>query len=95
MKGILQGCKIIFLMKEITVLQLKQSEGFLSSMIQAALPILIQFIYLQFQQVSALKEGMSYKEKIILNHQALGELQRWIENLKYFNGKYLIQASLI
>ena len=36
MKGILQGCKIIFLMKEITVLQLKQSEGFLSSMIQAA-----------------------------------------------------------
>ena len=35
MKGILQGCKIIFLMKEITVLQLKQSEGFLSSMIQA------------------------------------------------------------
>ena len=35
MKGILQGCKIIFLMKEITVLQLKQSEGFLSSMVQA------------------------------------------------------------
>ena len=35
MKGILQGCKIIFLMKKITVLQLNQSEGFLSSMIQA------------------------------------------------------------
>ena len=34
---------------------------------------------------------MSYKEKIILNDQALGELQWWIENLKYFNGKYLTQ----
>ena len=32
-------------------------------------------------------------EKIILNNQALGELTWWIENLKYFNGRYLIQAK--
>ena len=41
----------------------------------------------------ALKVGMSYKEKIILNNQAQGELQWRIENQKYFNGRYLIQAK--
>ena len=92
-KGILQECKIIFLMKEITVLQLTQLVGVLSSTIQAVLPAQIQFRYLQLQQVSALKGGMSYKEKVILNDQALGERQWWIENLKYFSGRYLIQAK--
>ena len=57
------------------------------------LPDQIQFRYLQLQEVSALKGGMPYKEKIILNDQALGELQWLIENLKYFNGKYIIQAK--
>ena len=28
--------------------------------------------------------------KVILNDQSLGELHWWIENLKYFNGWYLI-----
>ena len=72
-KGILQERKIIFSMKEITVLQLTQSPS-----IQAVLPAQIQFRYLQLQQVSTLKGGMSYKEKIILNDQALGELQWWM-----------------
>ena len=92
-KGILQECEIIFSMKEITVLQLTQLVGLLSSTIQAVLPAQIQFRYLQLQQVSALKGGMSCKEKIILNDQALGELQWWIENLKYFNRRHLIQAK--
>ena len=43
--------------------------------------------------MSVLKGGISYKEKIILNDQALGELQWWIENLTYFIGRYLIQAK--
>ena len=77
-------------MKEITILQLTRLVGLLSSTIQAVFPAKIQFRYLQLQQVSALKGGMSYKEQIILNDQALGELQWWIENLKYFNGRYLI-----
>ena len=34
---------------------------------------------------------MSYEEKIILNNQGLGGLQYWIENLKYFHGRYVIQ----
>ena len=93
MKGILQECKIIFSMKQITVLQLTQLVGLLSSTIQEVLPAQIQFHYLQLQQVSVLNAGMSYKEKIILNDQALGELQWWIENLTYFNGRYLIQAK--
>ena len=92
-KGILQECKIIFLMKEITALQLTQLIGLLSSTIQAFLPAQIQFCYLQLQQVSALKGGMSCKEKIVLNDQALGELHWWIENITFFNGKYLIQAN--
>ena len=37
------------------------------------------------------KRGMSYKKKNFLNDQALGERQWWIENLKYFKGRYLIQ----
>ena len=92
-EGILQECKIIFSMKEITVLQSTQLVGFLSSAIQAVLPTQIQFRYLQLQQVLALKGGMSYKKKIILNDQALEKLQWWIQNLKYFNGRYLIQAK--
>ena len=77
-------------MKEITVLQLTRLVDLLSSTIQAVFPAKIQFRYLQLQQVSVLKGGMSYKEQIILNDQTLGELQWWIENLKYFNGRYLI-----
>ena len=92
-EGILQECKIIFSMKEITVLQSTQLVGLLSSAIQAVLPTQIQFRYLQLQQVLAVKGGMSYKKKIILNDQALEKLQWWIQNLKYFNGRYLIQAK--
>ena len=72
-KGILQECKIIFSMKELTVLQLTQLVGLLSSTIQAFPLAQIQFPYLQLQQVSALKGGMSYKDKIVLNNQALVE----------------------
>ena len=92
-EGILQECKIIFSMKEITVLQSTQLVGLLSLAIQAVLPTQIQFRYLQLQQVLAVKGGMSYKKKIILNDQALEKLQWWIQNLKYFNGRYLIQAK--
>ena len=80
-------------MKVITVLQLTQLVGLQSSTIQVVLPAQIQFRYLQFQQVSALKTGMPYKEKTVLNNQTLGELQRWIENPQYFNGRYLIQTK--
>ena len=80
-------------MKEITVLQLTQLVGVLSSTIQAVLPAQIHFRYLQCQQMSALKGGMTYKEKIILNDQALGKLQCWIKNLTYFNGRFLIKAK--
>ena len=38
MKGMLQECKIIFSIKEITVLQLTQLVGLLSSTTQAVLP---------------------------------------------------------
>ena len=72
--GILQECKIIFWIKEITVLQLTQSVGLLSSPIQAVLPAQIQFCYLQLQQFQPWKEECLTKEKIILNDQALGEL---------------------
>ena len=80
-------------MKEIMDLQLTQLVRLLSSTIQAVLPTQIHFRYLQLQQVSALKGGMSYKEKIILNDQALRKLQWRIENLKYFNERYIIQAK--
>ena len=89
----LQDCKTISSVKEITVFQLTQQVCLLSSTRQAVPPVQIQFRYLRFQQVPALKGGMSYNEKIILNNQALGKLTWWIENLKYFNGRYLIQAK--
>ena len=62
-------------MKEITVFELPQLVGLLSSTMPAVLPAQIQFCYLQLQLVSALKGEMSSKEKIILNSQPLGELQ--------------------
>ena len=63
-EGILQECKIIFSMKEITVLQSTQLVGLLSSAIQAVLPTQIQFRYLQLQQVLALKGGIEGIEVI-------------------------------
>ena len=66
MKGVLQECKIMFSIKEITVFQLTHLLGLLSSTIKAVLSAQIQFRHLHLRQVSALR-GMSYKEKIILN----------------------------
>ena len=63
-KGILQERKIIFSIKEITVLQLTQLEGLLSSTIQAVLPTQIQFGYPQLQQLSVLKEECLTKRKL-------------------------------
>ena len=63
-KGILQERKIIFSIKEITVLQLTQLVGLLSSTIQAVLPTQIQFGYPQLQQLSALKEECLTKRKL-------------------------------
>ena len=56
------------------ILQFTQLVGLLSSTIQAVLSAQIQFRYLYLQQMSTLKGGMSYEEKIILNDQTLGEL---------------------
>ena len=56
--------KIIFSMKEVTVLKLAQLVGLLSSTIEAVLPAQIPFRYLQLQQVSALKEQCLTKRKL-------------------------------
>ena len=57
-KKIWQECKIIFSMKEITVLQLTQLVDLLSFITKVLLQAQIQFFYLQFQQVSAPKAGI-------------------------------------
>ena len=73
-------------MNEITVLQLIISR---SSTIHHTSP---DSILLPIASANVSPERRNVlQEKNFLNDQGLGERQWWIENLKYFKGRYLIQ----
>ena len=56
---------------------------------QSVLPGRAQCMYLQNQQIQALRQKNSYQAKIILNQQSVAELKWWKENLVFQNGRPL------
>ena len=75
-----------------SIIELRKLIGLLPSTTQAVLPAQINFRYLQQQQIQALKTQGSYCKKVILNRNSKEKLQWCIQNLKIFNGRYLIQS---
>ena len=56
---------------------------------QSVLPGRAQCMYLQNQQIQALRQKNSYQAKIILNQQSVAEFKWWKENLVFQNGRPL------
>ena len=86
----LSQCKNLISKNQITLLDLTKLIFLLSSTAQAVLPAHLNHMYLQYQQIQALRKNYSYQQKIQLNQESREELQWWIENLKLCNGKGLI-----
>ena len=59
-KKIKTQCVRVYRAQEITLLELTRLLGTLTSTIQAILPARLQFLYLQQQQIAALKRSISY-----------------------------------
>ena len=85
-------CQKLFRKTQVLILELTKLIGLLSSTIRAVLPALINFRYLQQQQIQALKTQRSFCKKVILNRHSKEELHWWIKNLKIWNSPYLIQS---
>ena len=77
---------------QVSILELTNLMGLLSSTIQAVLPGKINLRYLQQQQTQAIKTRGSYSKKVILTRNSKEELQFRTQNLKFCNGRYLIQS---
>ena len=77
--------------KETTVLDLTKIIGLLSSAAQAVMPARLQFRFLQNQLIQSMKGRSSFQTKIILSKEALGELEWWVNNLLFYNGRQVIQ----
>ncbi|CAC5420573.1 unnamed protein product [Mytilus coruscus] len=74
----------------VTLRQLAQLTGKLSSSKQAIFPANLQSRFLQMDQIKGLLKGKSYEQKIILSQTARDELIWWVTKIEEFNGKAII-----
>ncbi|CAC5393416.1 unnamed protein product [Mytilus coruscus] len=74
----------------VTVMQLTQLTGKLSSSMQAIFPANLQSRFLQMDQIKGLLKGKSYEQKIILSQTARDEIIWWVTKIEEFNGKAII-----
>ncbi|CAC5367714.1 unnamed protein product [Mytilus coruscus] len=74
----------------VTVRQLAQLTGKLSSSMQAIFPANLQSRFLQMDHIKGLLKGKSYEQKIILSQTARDELIWWVTKIEEFNGKAMI-----
>ncbi|XP_057296294.1 uncharacterized protein LOC130625258 [Hydractinia symbiolongicarpus] len=87
-------CLSLYKTREATILELTQLIGVLSSTIQAVLPARLEFRFLQQQQqIQSLKVSKSYATLVHLKRESLEELLRWVNNLKLYNGRSLMQPQ--
>ena len=82
-------CKI----PKVSILQLTKVLAHLTSTIQAVLPVRLNSLFFQQQQIRSLKEKKSYLENISLNKNSKQELRWWIRNLEIFNGTSLLKQA--
>ena len=75
------------------ILRLTKLIGLLSSTAEAVLPAQLQCLYLQQIQVESLSRDPSYQHQVTRNSSAKQELLWWVQNLKLFNGRFLIQTQ--
>ena len=57
------------------------------------LPAQVNARYIQQQQIKALRATQCYQASVLLNTNSKEELQWWIQNLQFFNWRYLIQSQ--
>ena len=74
---------------KITLRELTQLIGKLTSTIQAILPAKLQIRFLQQIQIKALRKSLAYESLITLDLQAKEELSWWMTNMKMYNGRPL------
>ena len=74
---------------KITLRELTQLIGKLTSTVQAILPAKLQIRFLQQIQIKALRKSLAYESLITLDLQAMEELSWWMTNIKMYNGRPL------
>ena len=92
-RGIRRECESLIANPTTTVRQLAHLLGRLSSSIQAVFPAPLYYRYLQQAKIQALRSGGHYESRVVLNQEAIEELQWWAENLMAWNGRALAQPD--
>ena len=92
-RGIRRECESLIANPTTTVRQLAHLLGRLSSSIQAVFPAPLYYRYLQQAKIQALRSGGHYESQVVLNQEAIEELQWWAENLMAWNGRALAQPD--
>ena len=92
-RGIRRKCESLIANPTTTVRQLAHLLGRLSSSIQAVFPAPLYYRYLQQAKIQALRSGGHYESQVVLNQEAIEELQWWAENLMAWNGRALAQPD--
>ena len=92
-RGIRRECESLIANPTTTVRQLAHLLGRVSSSIQAVFPAPLYYRYLQQAKIQALRSGGHYESQVVLNQEAIEELQWWAENLMAWNGRALAQPD--
>ena len=92
-RGIRRECESLIANPTTTVRQLAHLLGRLSSSIQTVFPAPLYYRYLQQAKIQALRSGGHYESQVVLNQEAIEELQWWAENLMAWNGRALAQED--
>ena len=92
-KKLISKCKNLIATPKVTLFEVTSLIGTLCSTAQTVLPVLLQMIFLQQQQIQALKANPSYQSTLYLNQDSLQELQWWVNNLEIWNGKSVLTPA--
>ena len=83
-------CQKLLDQEDVSLREMTQLIGKLSSTALAVLPAPLQYRYLQRQQIDQLRSSGCFEKKIIISPQARQEILWWIQNLKLNNGRSLL-----
>ena len=87
---IISQCQDLSNQSDVSLRQMTQLTGRLSSTAIAALPAPLQYRSLQRQQILELAEKKSYSAGVVLSKEVREEIQWWIENLMLSKGRGVI-----
>ena len=87
---ILNRCQNLLDKEKVSVREVTQLIGLLSSTALAVLPAPLQYRYLQNQQIEEMRESHCYERMITLSPLSRAEIEWWIHNLQLNNGRSLV-----